>query len=140
MYSCIVVELEYGCYWTWNLEDIDPSMPRLTFSWELSNFDDCKWGWSFARVAIGLKHRISYLKIYISWKIKLMVYPLMFLPWPIPNHQIYEVFVSVENKVNSFLFSLLIQGLVENSKWYKCHTLHTDIPYDSCSPVHHQVY
>jgi hypothetical protein len=40
----------------------------------------------------------------------------MFLLWPIPNLQIYEVVDSVGNKENSFLFSLLIQGLVENSK------------------------
>jgi hypothetical protein len=49
-------------------------------------------------------------------KTKIVVYPLMFLLWPIPNLQIYEVVDSVGNKENSFLFSLLIQGLVENSK------------------------
>jgi hypothetical protein len=56
------------------------------------------------------------LKFRYPEKIKIVVYPLMILLWPTPNLQIYEVVGSVGNKANSFLFSLLIQGLVENSK------------------------
>lgn len=113
---------------------------QISWSWELSNFADCNvCGWSFARVAISHNHnaRTSVPDIlnFRSPEKKNVVYPLMFLLWPIPNLQIYEVVDSVGNKENSFLFSLLIQGLVENSKWWKCHTLHTDIPYDSYPPV-----
>ena len=74
-----------------------------------------------ARVAVGLNHRTissvpHIFKFHFLKNIKIVVYPLMFLLWPTPNLQIYEVVASVGNKANSFLFLLLIQGLVENSK------------------------
>ena len=115
-------------------------MTIFTQSSELWNVCACNWGYSFVRLAIGLNHTAitslpHILKFRYHEKYKIVVYTPMSLLWPTPGLQIYKVVGSVGNKENSFLFSLLIQGLVENSKWWKCHNLHTDFPYASCSPV-----